>query len=428
MLMAIAQTAPASPGLSAKQEASIAQSNGKINLWTGSVRSGKTVASLLRWMIYVADAPAGGSLVVSGKTFDTVYRNIFGPLTDPAITGEVAGLVSYTRGAPTATILGREVEVITANDAKAEARLRGLTCAGMYIDEATLIPEDFWTQALARLSVPGSKLFATTNPGAPSHWLRKKYLLRAGETGLRNWHFTLDDNPALDPEYVAWLKSTYTGLWYRRFIRGEWCFAEGAVYDMWDEGKHVVTRVPPISDWLCVAVDYGTTNPLHALLIGIGVNNILYVVDEWRWDSRTEGRQLTDVEYSRRLRDWLASVQLPASQLRGPKPQYFIVDPSAASFKVQLYQDGLSPVDADNAVVDGIRLVSTLLALGKLRVHASCKHLIAEIPGYSWSESHAQQGEDVPVKADDHGLDALRYGAKTTRALWQQRIPLALAA
>jgi PBSX family phage terminase large subunit len=422
-------TAPASrPRLSAKQEASIAQSNAKINLWTGSVRSGKTVASLLRWLMYVADPPRGGALVVSGKTFDTVYRNVFGPLTDPAVTGDVSKLIAYTRGAPTAMMLGREVEVITANDAKAEGRLRGLTCAGMYVDEATLIPEDFWTQALARLSVTGSKLFATTNPGAPAHWLRQKYLLRAQETGLRNWHFTLDDNPALDPEYVSWLKSTYTGLWYRRFIQGDWCFAEGAVYDMWDENIHVVQTLPPISDWLCVAVDYGTTNPLHAVLIGLGVNDVMYVVAEWRWDSRREGRQLTDVEYSRRLREWLNTVPLPASQLRGPKPRFFIVDPSAASFKVQLFNDGFNPVDGDNSVVDGIRLVSTLLVLGKLKVHASCKHLIAEIPGYSWSEKHAAAGEDVPVKADDHGLDALRYGTRTTRGLWQGRIPLDLAA
>ena len=150
--MVTLQTAPASlPRLSPKQEASIAQSNGKINLWTGAVRSGKTIASLLRWLIYVSQAPPGGALVVSGKTFDTVYRNIFGPLSDPSITGEYASLISYNRGAPTATILGREIEVITANDAKAEARLRGLTCAGIYIDEATLIPEDFWTQALATL-------------------------------------------------------------------------------------------------------------------------------------------------------------------------------------------------------------------------------------------------------------------------------------
>jgi PBSX family phage terminase large subunit len=427
--MVTLQTAPVSvgPRLSVKQEQSIAQSTAKINLWTGAVRSGKTISSLLRWMMYVANPPPGGALVVTGKTFDTVYRNVFGPLSDPAITGQWASMVSYTRGAPTASILGREIEVITANDSKAEARIRGLTCAGIYIDEATLIPEDFWTQALARLSVPGSKLFATTNPGAPSHWLRKKYLLRASDVNMHHWHFTLDDNPALDPAYVAWLKSTYIGLWYRRFILGDWCFAEGAVYDMWDESRHVVDILPPISDWLCLAVDYGTTNPLHALLIGLGVNDTLYVVAEWRYDSREQGRQLTDVEYSRRLRDWLYTVRLPASELRGPKPRFAVIDPSAASFKVQMYQDGWSVADGVNAVVDGIRLISALLAVDRLKIHRSCKGLIAEIPGYSWSEKHAEKGEDVPVKADDHGCDALRYGCATTRGLWQQRIPLALA-
>jgi hypothetical protein len=98
-------------GLSLKQARSIGQSTAKINLWDGAVRSGKTVASLLRWSAYVANPPPGGALVVSGKTFDTVYRNVFGVLMDPAIMGEYAGLVSYTRGAPTAQMFGRTVEV-----------------------------------------------------------------------------------------------------------------------------------------------------------------------------------------------------------------------------------------------------------------------------------------------------------------------------
>lgn len=423
--MATATAAGSSPGLSPAQARSIGQSTAKINLWTGSVRSGKTVGSLIRWCTYVANPPRGGSLVVSGKTFDTIYRNVFGPLTDPAITGELADLISYTRGAPTAMMLGREIEVISANDAKAEARLRGMTCAGMYIDEASLIPEDFWTQALARLSVPGSMLFATTNPAAPSHWLRKKYLLRAKDVGLRNWHFTLDDNPYLDPAYIAWLKSTYVGLWYRRYILGHWCFAEGAVYDMFDEDSHVVDVLPPISQWLCLAVDYGTTNPLDAVLLGLGVDSVLYAVAEWRWDSRLEGRQLTDAQYSKELRDWLRTVQLPASNLRGPQPKYLVIDPSATSFKVQAWQDGWTVTDGVNAVSDGIRLVSTLLGLGRLKIHRSCKSLLDEIPGYSWSEKAAERGEDVPVKADDHAVDALRYGVATTRAMWQQWIPVA---
>lgn len=416
---------PAVPRLSPKQAASIAQSTGKINVWDGAVRSGKTVASLLRWLIFVAQAPVGGVLVVSGKTFDTVFRNVFSPLMDPAITGDLARLVAYNRGAPTGSILGRQVEVITANDAKAEARLRGLTAAGGYIDEATLIPRAFFVQFLARLSVPGSKLFATTNPGSPAHWLRKEFLLRADAVDLRHWHFTLDDNPSLDPGYVSWLKATYIGLWYRRFILGQWCFAEGAVYDMFDEARHVVAHCPPIREWLCVSIDYGTTNPLHALLLGLGVDGTLYVTDEWRWDSRLQGRQLTDVEYSQELREWLRGVQLPASSLRGPKPRYWVVDPSATSMKVQLYRDGVAPVDAVNAVADGIRLVSSLFAVGRLKIHRSCRGLLDELPGYSWSEKHAEKGEDVPVKADDHGADALRYAASTTRALWQQQIPLA---
>lgn len=416
------------PRLSPKQELSIAHANAKINLWAGAVRSGKTIASLLRWLAYVADPPPGGTLVITGRTFDTVWRNVFRPLMDPAITGPAAPLVLYNRGAPTATILGQPIEIVTANDTTAEGRIRGLTCAGAYVDEATLLPENYWTQMLARLSVPGSKLFATTNPASPGHWLRKKFILRAGDVGMRHWHFTLDDNPGLDPEYVAWLKSTYVGLWYRRFILGQWCFAEGAVYDMFDDARHVVTRIPPISSWLCVAVDYGTTNPLAALLLGLGVDGTLYIVSEWRWDSRTEGRQMTDVEYSRALRTWLNGVQLPASSLRGPRPRYMVVDPSAASFKAQLWRDGWAPVDAVNAVADGIRLMSSLLAVDRLKIHKSCQGLLDEIPGYSWSEAHAERGEDVPVKADDHSCDAARYACATTRAMWQQRIPLADAA
>jgi hypothetical protein len=134
---------------------------------------------------------------------------------------------------------------------------------------------------------------------------------------------------------------------------------------------------------------------------------------------------MTDVEYSQALRDWLNTLRLPASNLLGPKPRFMVIDPSATSFKVQLHQDGWPVADGVNAVVDGIRLVSTLLAIDRLKIHRSCKGLIDEIPGYFWSEPHAERGEDVPVKADDHGVDSLRYGIATTRALWQQRIPIA---
>jgi PBSX family phage terminase large subunit len=415
------------PPLSRKQVASIVESTARINAWEGSVRSGKTIASLLRWLGYLADPPRGGELVMIGKTRETISRNIFRPLSDPAIFGPLAAQVSYTPGAPEARIMGRTVHVLGANDAKSEPKIRGMTCAGAYVDEATTIPKAFFDQLSARCSVKGSKIFLTTNPDNPAHWLRKDYLLRSAETRLRSWHFTLDDNPFLDPEYVQTLKDSHTGLFYRRNILGHWVAAEGAIYDCWDEKRHVVSKLPTIARWLCDAIDYGTTNPYADLLIGLGVDQKLYVVSEYRWDSRRERRKMTDVEYSQARRRWLAGVPHPGTNVLGVAPEWTIVDPSAASYIEQLHRDNVSGVyPADNSVLDGIRTTGSLLSAGHLVVHESARGLIEEIPGYSWDDEAAEKGEDKPIKSDDHSCDALRYGVRTTEALWRPYIPTLL--
>src|SRR5581483_5832553 len=108
----------------------------------------------------------------------------------------------------------------------------------------------------------------------------------------------------------------------------------------------------------------------------------------------------------------------PGTDLVGIRPQFVVVDPSAASFVTQLHQDGLSPVLGNNDVLDGIRSVASLLGRGRLLVHRSCRNLINEIPGYSWDPDKAAKGEDAPIKADDHAMDAARYGIYTTRAIW----------
>ncbi|MFE9645306.1 PBSX family phage terminase large subunit [Streptomyces sp. NPDC006365] len=405
--------------LSDKQEVSIGQSTAWLNVWEGSVRSGKTIASLLRWLMYVENAPSGGELVVVGKTFDTVARNVFGPLTDPSLFGQAAKLIKYTRGASVAWILGKQIEVITANDAKAEARLRGLTGAGAYVDEMTLLPKEFFKRLIDRMSVPGALIFGTTNPDNPGHWLRKEWLNRAAELGIRSWHFTLDDNPALSPEYVARMKAAFTGLWYRRYILGHWVMSEGAIYEAFDATRHVVDEIPTIKRWLCDAIDYGTVNPFADLLIGLGSDQRIYVTSEYRHDSRTARRQMTDAEYSAARRQWLAA--------RGVRPEFTVVDPSAASFIEQLHRDNTpGVVPAENTVLDGIRTVASLLAGDRLRIHRSCTGLIDELPGYSWDDEAAEKGEDKPIKQDDHSCDALRYGVRTTEALWRPHIPLLL--
>lgn len=407
-------------GLSDRQVTSIHRADRRVNLWEGAVRSGKSVAADFAWFNFIRHAPASGELVMIGRTKDTVYRNVIKVMQDPAIFGELAESVHYTPGANTATILGRTVHIIGANDIQSESKIRGLTVAGALVDEITVLPKAMFQQLVARMSVTGAKLFGTTNPDSPNHWLKKEWI-DPRDSDIRVFHFELDDNPFLDPSFVAYLKRQYTGLWYNRFIRGRWVMAEGAVYDMWDPARHVVANTPRIADWLAVGIDYGTTNPFHAVLLGLGVDNRMYAVSEYRYDSRKERRQLADSEYSGALRGWMRQVKVPGSTARGVQPRYIVVDPSATSFRVQLHQDGVTTWPADNSVLDGIRLVSTLLSAEprpRLLIHKDCKHLIQELPGYSWDEKAQVKGEDKPVKAADHGCDALRYGLKTTHAIW----------
>lgn len=430
--------------LSGKSLQSVRLADARLNLWEGSVRSSKTISSLLAWLKYVREGPPGNLLMV-GKTERTLKRNIIDPLTE--MLGKKR--CRHVEGSGELWLLGRRVYTAGANDERSQEKIRGLTLAGAYVDEVSTLPESFWSMLLSRLSVDGAKLFGTSNPDSPGHWLMRDYLSRAalwldhhgnllragdGKLDLARFSFRLADNPFLSAAYVAALSLEFTGLWRKRFIEGLWVAAEGAIYDMWDDAVHVIDIVPPITQWLCCAVDYGTTNPFHAVLLGLGAEpdpaggrrECLYGVAEWRWDSRQRHRQLTDVEYSRELRQWLTTVRFPGTRLHGPAPEYLVIDPSAASFKVQAHQDGWSVTDGNNGVLDGIRLVSSLLSAKRLKFSRSgCPAVIEEFPSYSWDDKAARKGEDKPVKLNDHGLDATRYGTVTTRQLWHESIPLA---
>lgn len=431
--------------LGPQQMRSLRESKVRVNIFEGAIRSGKTIVSLLRFLMAVLFA-TGGVIVVIARTRDSAYRNVFEPLMNPSLFGPLARLVHYTAGAPTARIMGRTVHVLGASDAKAEKVLRGLTVALAYVDEVTVIPEEFFTQLLGRMSPPRAKLFGTTNPDSPAHWLKAKFLDRIGKSlvGWRSWHFQLDDNPALTEEYKTQIKTEFTGLWYRRFVQGEWVAAEGAIFDMWDPEKHTIAwdDLPEMRELISVSLDYGTTNPTAALILGVSaeIDSLgrptprLYFVDEYRHDSKAVQQKLTDAELARAFVSWLNERHLPASTQSKLLPRFTIVDPSAASFKVELRKThGITSTDADNDVLYGIRLLASLLATGSLLVarpteanpDRGCPGFIQEAPGYSWDPKATLIGEDKPIKLADHSLDGGRYGVTTTENIWRRYIKIA---
>lgn len=404
------------PRLSDKQKEVVTNLHGRWNLRAGAVRSGKTYETYFSLGWRMRSLPSGSCLLV-GKTERTLARNVLDPMRD--IWG--SDMVSQVHGDGTVELFGRRCYVCGANDEKAVTKIQGMTLVYAYGDEFTTWPETFFQMLRSRLSQPGACFDGTCNPEGPYHWAKLNLFDKADGVSVRAWHFVLDDNPFLDPQFVAALKSEYTGLWYKRYIQGLWVAAEGAVYDMFDESLHVVDDLPIVKRWW-TGIDYGTANPTVFLLFGLGADDCLYAVDEWRWDSTQQGgRQKTDGEYSKELRAFLGRwKQIPTWQF---------VDPSATSFITQLYHDKIPNIAyADNTVLDGIRRVGSLMAAGKLRFHRRCKGLIQEISGYVWDAKKQKQGEDEPMKQADHGPDATRYFVNGTRDVWQDWVRIREAA
>jgi PBSX family phage terminase large subunit len=403
------------------------------NLWEGAVRSGKTIGSIFVWLRYIRTGPPGALLMV-GKTERTLKRNIIDVIEQ--MVGKKRCV--YRAGAGEVVIFGRLIYVAGANDEKAVDKIKGLTLAGAYMDEVTTYPESFFRMLETRLSVEGAQWFGTTNPEGPNHWLKKQILDRARlhlrrdgtlvETqdptalDVHRFSFVLEDNPSLPAAYVDSLKRSHQGLFYRRYILGEWCLAEGVIFDAFDEARHVIDLVPEISRWMAVGVDYGTVNPFAALLIGIGADSRLYVASEYRHDSRIARRQLTDAQYSVGVRRWLASHEHRG--VKGVAPNWIFVDPSAASFMTQLWSDGVQGVaKADNDVKDGLRSVGTAFGANVLSIHRSCTGLLEELPAYVWDEKASKKGIDQPLKINDHSVDGLRYGLHSSVNEWRHLLP-----
>lgn len=395
-----------------------------VNVCEGSIRSGKTIITLLRWVIFIRRAPRGGELVMVGRTRDSVWRNLIAPLQNPELFGEISDSVIGNYGAPTATILGRKVYLLGASDAKAEKVIRGLTVAGAYVDEITTLPEEFFTQLLGRMSVDGAKLFGSTNPDNPAHWFKTKYLDRIGPgdnhlPDWRSWKFGMEDNPSLSEKYKESKRREFTGLWFRRFIMGEWVAAEGAVFDMWDPDTHVIPweNLPLIKRLISVGIDYGTQHATVAVMLGVGYDRKLYLVDELRLEAQPGYPRLNDAKQSQMIKEWLAKPHLPdGSTLR---PEFIIADQAGASLRTQLFDDGITTQAANKSVAYGLAMMARLLGEGELFVTDRCASFITEAPGYSWDPVAALKGEDKPIKVNDDALDAARYAVVTTENIWR---------
>jgi len=341
------------------------------------------------------------TFALCGKTVGALRRNLILPLHD-----WLGGLmqISENRAENKLTIrLGDRVNtyyLFGGQDESSYMLIQGITLAGALLDEVVLMPRSFVEQAAARCSVSGAKLWFSCNPGSPEHWFYREWVCKCREKRLLRLHFTMADNPALPAAVKERYARLYTGLFYRRYVLGQWCAAEGRIYDF-DPARHTVELMHndggfPGAVKYYISVDYGVHNPFSAGLWAVS-GGVAVRLREFYHDGRATGQLMTDEEYHEAL-----------LELAGGLPiERVIIDPSAASMiALMRKRKRFRARRADNRVLPGIRLVGSLLEQGRLRIGKNCKDTIREFGLYVWQDDAAR---DVPVKENDHAMDDIRY-------------------
>lgn len=368
----------------------------------GSIRAGKTSVMSVAFIIDSMQRFNNEYFGICSKTIGTAERNIVLPLL----------AMSFMRKRYRMNYKSREKIIISdgkhentfflfgGKDAASYQLIQGITLAGVLLDEVALMPRSFVDQAIARCSVSGRRLWFNCNPEGQLHWFNQEWILEAEEKNAMHLHFTMDDNPSLDPEIRAGYERMYSGVFYDRYIKGLWVSAEGVIYaDMFDYDRNVLTveEIKKLSfePGCVISCDYGIQNATVYLKWKKVAGERKYIcVDEWYYSGRESKRQKTVSRLVKDLKEFT----------EGDKVKYVIIDPSAEALEIELQQQGFKTINAKNEVINGIANTGKLLEDGYILFSEKCKHTLDEFELYVWDEKAANAGEDIPIKENDHCL------------------------
>lgn len=391
----------------------------RINLLEGSVRSGKTWISMVVWALWVASQPKNRIFLMCAKTLSNLQRNVLEPLV--SLVGE--RYFSYSISKKSALLFDRRVYLEGANDSRAESKIRGLTLGGAYCDELSLFSEDFFAMLLSRLSEPGAKLFATTNPDNPNHWLMQKYIKRRRELDMLDMKFMIDDNVFLDKKYVESLKREYTGVFYDRFILGKWVAAEGAVYSQFasDPERWLLSFDDEAAekeyfsdcDFISLGIDFGGNRSLTtfvATAVHKGFSRLTVLAD-WHI-SGAKG----DIDSGRVNEEFVGFVQRLISRYPDIPVKYCFAD-SEAQYLInglrgaaRRFFPGMKLGDCSKVrILQRIYCTNSLLNTDRLKIMPDCTLLTDGLRCAVWDDSAARDKRLDNFSSDIDILDAFEY-------------------
>lgn len=378
----------------------ILKSRHRINILHGSVRSGKTVISLIAWVLMVAEGDKDANYLMVGKTLTTLKRNCLSIIQSIL----PVDAFSFSLIKKEAKLYGRRIYLEGVNDSRSENKIRGLTLYAAYCDELTLFPEDFFSMLLSRLSMQNSFLIGTTNPDSPSHWLLKKFISRDSDLDIKTWKFLLDDNTTIPLSIRKQMKNEYTGVFYDRFILGKWVKAEGLIYNIFAnrQDRYIVSDIAFIDNINCINIglDYGASSSKTALIAVAFVDSFskVIVLDEMVISGINDPDKLY-----KQFCDFYWSISVRFGHVVGVYADWGgLGQVITKGLKEYCAKERIRTIICDCIklkIIERISVVQQLFSTEKILVMDTCKTLINALSSSVWDPNHDD------VRLDDGSID-----------------------
>lgn len=393
--------------LSEKQKAILAFPYTKFQalVCDGAVRSGKTSLMMVAFIDWAMDNYSGTRFGICGKTVDSTTKNIIAPYIGMSRTKKryktkwrrSDKLLEVTRNGVT-----NWFEVFGGKDESSFMLIQGRTFAGVLLDEVALMPRSFVEQALARCSIDGARAWFSCNPGSPSHWFYQEWIKDPKVHNVLYLHFRMEDNPSLSMETLERYRTMFKGVFYKRYILGLWCAAEGLIYQQFaeDEQRYQIRRdqVPPLS-YIEIGADVGGNKSNNAYVAAgyTSTRDAMYVLKAWSY--RATG--VTVTQYRENLLKFADEVFDDYGFL-----DTIWVDNAEAAIVNEVSAHTRYQVRGciKEEILDRIRCADALFSQDRIKLVAgACDDLCAGLREAVWDEKH----DDEPLDDGSYDRDVL---------------------
>jgi len=405
------------------------KSNAQYKLNIGGFGSGKTTASCAEISDHILTTPNGATVVMAQtvqQTMNTVMKELLKFIPEWLIERKTASPPHiYMKN-------GHEIMVYASDD---EEKLRSLSLTAFYIEEASKVEYEVFTQLQSRLrsnagmihNEDGSITYkylgiVSTNPD--DGWVRTEFLLRSGKIfasesidksvyeGLRPvkrekfYHSFLSssrDNIMLPPTFIERLCAGKPLSWVRKYIDCYLDVKEGAVYPEYSSCLVNPFPVPP--KWLrSFGFDKGYRDPTVLWCTAIDpATGIVYAYDEYYVAEQTI------TTHAQALIPYVVPYKLFNNIQSDPS----IINrnerdgESYQSYFHRACDNRLYLEPGNNDLLAGIEKVRDYMVAGKLKIFRTLENTTKEASSYLWKES--KTGKETPEARNNHAMDAMRY-------------------